>query len=533
MTIAGQTFIVTQAGDTISPTVALTAPSSGIVSNTIVVSATATDDVAVTQVEFYRDGGILLGTDTASSYSVNFDTSTVTDGSHCFYAKARDAAGNVSSSTTNCVTVDNSPPSVPTGLAATAVATNQIRLSWNASNDGGSGLAGYRVFRDGAQLATTAGTNRTDTGLATGTTHCYSVAAYDNVGRISAQSANVCAQTFVMPGSLLGTYNGLVIQTNGPSHASSGSLGLAITKTGSFTAKLAMGGGKAVFKGQFDACGNATNTVARKGLSSLRVILHLDLTDGTDQVTGTISDGVFTSELLADRAVYGRANSCPLAGNYTLVLVPPEGSDPDFPQGYGHGTLTVTATGGGRLNGVLGDGTKIKGNMPVSKHGTWPLYNVLYKNRGACIAWVTFDTNASLEAIVDWFRPNVPGSAYYPAGFTTNVSLVGGKYNASSAAELMTAGNWQIALDGGNLASSIVKTVVVDVVGNVIVLLPNNEGLAMTLQLKTGQFTGSFTHPALNETIDFKGAVLQNSNAGAGHFLGTNESGSVILAPVP
>jgi hypothetical protein len=134
---------------------------------------------------------------------------------------------------------------------------------------------------------------------------------------------------------------------------------------------------------------------------------------------------------------------------------------------------------------------------------------------------------------VDWFRPNVPGSAYYPAGFTTNVSLVGGKYNASSAVESMAAGNWQIALDGGNLASSIVKTVAVDAVGNVIVSLPNIEGLAMTLQPKTGQFSGSFTHPALSETIDFQGAVLQNSNTGAGHFLGTNESGSVILAPVP
>jgi len=185
------------------------------------------------------------------------------------------------------------------------------------------------------------------------------------------------------------------------------------------------------------------------------------------------------------------------------------------------------------MSGVLGDGTKIKGNMPVSKHGTWPLYNVLYNNRGACIAWVTFGTNASLEATVDWFRPSVPDSAYYPAGFATNVSLVGGKYDASSATESMVVGNWQIALDGGNLTSSIVKTVVVDVVGNVIVLLPNNEGLEMTLQSKTGQFTGSFTHPALNETIDFKGAVLQKSNAGAGHFLGTNESGSVTLAPVP
>jgi PKD repeat protein len=533
MTIAGQTFTVTQAGDTTSPTVALTSPTTGIVSNTVAVSATATDDVAVVQVEFYRDDGVLLGTDSTLPYTVNFNTATVSDGSHCFHAEARDAAGNVSSSPTNCVTVDNDAPSVPTGLAASAVATNQIYLSWHAANDGGSGVAGYRVFRDGTQIATTAGTNHTDSGLAIGTEHCYRVAAYDSVGRVSAQSAEACAQSFVRPGSLLGTYNGLAIQTNGPSHASSGSLTLVITKTGSFAAKLAMGGGKASFKGQFDAGGNATNTVVRKGLSSLQVVLHLDLTYGTDQITGTISDGVFTSEVLADRAVYGRTNPCPLAGVYTLVLVPPEGSDPDFPQGYGHGTLTVAATGGGKLSGVLGDGTKIKGNLPVSKHGTWPLYNVLYKKQGACLGWVTFGTNATLEATVDWFRPSLPGSAWYPAGFTTNVTLVGEKYVSASAAESGAAGNRQITLDGGNLASSIVETVTVDAVGHVMVLPPNNESLTMTLQLKTGQFSGSFTHPALNETIDFKGAVLQNSNAGAGHFFGTNESGSVILEPTP
>jgi len=533
MTVAGQTFTVTQAGDTNSPTVVLVSPTAGVVSNAITVSATASDDVAVVQVEFYRDGGVLLGAETTPPYSMSFDTAMVSDGSHCFYAEARDAAGNVSSSATNCLTVDNNAPSVPTGLDAAAIATNQIQLCWTASYDGGSGVAGYRVFRDGAQIATTAATNHLDSGLATGTEHCYTVGAYDNVGRASAPSASACARSFVTPGSLLGTYNGLAIQTNAPSNASSGSLRLAIAKTGSFAAALVMGGGKATFKGRFDDSGNATNTVVRKGLSPLLVILHLDLSYGTDQVTGTVSDGVFTSELLADRMVYSRANPCPLAGSYTLVLVPPEGGGPEFPQGYGHATLTVAPTGGGKLSGVLGDGTKIKGNTPVSKHGTWPLYNVLYKKQGACIGWVAFGTNDTLEATVDWFRPSQSGSAYYPAGFTTNVTLIGEKYLSPPADAPSSAGDREITLDGGNLTTSIVETVAVDSVGNVLVLSPNNEKLTMTLQLKTGQFNGRFIHPSLNEMIGFAGVILQKSNAGAGHFFGTNESGAVIFEPIP
>jgi hypothetical protein len=462
---------------------------------------------------------------------MNFNTAAVGDGSHCFSAEARDAAGNAGSSVPSCVTVDNNAPSVPTGLAAVAVATNQIHLSWNASSDSGSGLAGYRVCRDGASIATTAGTNYLDVGLATGTEHCYTVAAYDNVGRVSDSSAESCAQSFVTTGSMLGRYNGLTIQTNEPSHASSGSLRLVITKTGSYAGKLTIGGGQAAFKGQFDASGNATNTVVRKGLSPLQVVLHLDLAYGTDQVTGTISDGGFTSEVLADRATYGRENPCPLAGEYTLVLVPPEQSPAVLPQGYGYGTLTVAETGSAKLSGVLGDGTKIKGKVPVSKHGTWPLYNALYRNQGACIGWVTFCTNDTIEATVDWFRPSLPGSAYYPAGFTTNVTLIGEKYRPAAGSGSVS--QRQITLDGGNLASSIVETVAVDAVGNVVVLPPNHENLTLTLQLKTGQFTGGFTHPSLNESIGFAGAILQNSNAGAGHFLGTNESGAVVLEPLP
>ena len=115
ITIASQTFTVTEAGDPIAPTVSLTAPTSGNASNTIAVSAAAVDNVAVVRVEFYRDSGILLGSVGAAPYSTNFDTTTVADGPHCFYAKAYDAASNVGISSTNCVTVDNYAPTVPTG----------------------------------------------------------------------------------------------------------------------------------------------------------------------------------------------------------------------------------------------------------------------------------------------------------------------------------------------------------------------------------------------------------------------------------
>ena len=330
--------------------------------------------------------------------------------------------------------------------------------------------------------------------------------------------------------TLPGTYNGLVIQTNAPSHASSGSLKLVVSKTQSFAAQLTMGGAKAAFKGRFDASGSATNTVTRRGLAPLQVILH---SDGTDQITGTVSNGVFVSKLLADRAVYNRTNPCPLAGSYTVVLAPPDGDSASIPQGNGYGRITVTTIGEGKLSGMLSDGRKIKGHVPVSKYGTWPLYKALYKKQGSCIGWVTFATNNTLEATVDWFRPASLRARYYPSGFTNNVTLIGGKYVSPSEGGPSPAGDRQITLGWGNLVSNIVQAVSVDAHGNVTVWPPNTQNLRMQLQLSTGLFSGFFIHPLLETPISFRGAVLQSDNSGAGYFLGTDDSGFVVIEPVP
>ena len=51
------------------------------------------------------------------------------------------------------LTSDVSAPSTPGNLVATAVASNQVNLAWNASTDN-IGVVGYQVFRDNVQIAT-------------------------------------------------------------------------------------------------------------------------------------------------------------------------------------------------------------------------------------------------------------------------------------------------------------------------------------------------------------------------------------------
>src|SRR5439155_586393 len=83
---------------------------------------------------------------------------------------------------------DTTPPTVPAGLTATAVSSSQINLSWAASSDT-VGVSGYRVYRSGAQIATTSATSFANTGLQPSTTYTYTVAAYDAAGNLSAQSS--------------------------------------------------------------------------------------------------------------------------------------------------------------------------------------------------------------------------------------------------------------------------------------------------------------------------------------------------------
>lgn len=95
--------------DTTPPTVSVTAPANGAtVSGTVVVNATASDNVGVTQIQLFIDGTQVASNTSSNSLSFNWGTPTVANGSHTIVAKAFDAAGNVGTSSTVTVTVSNS-----------------------------------------------------------------------------------------------------------------------------------------------------------------------------------------------------------------------------------------------------------------------------------------------------------------------------------------------------------------------------------------------------------------------------------------
>jgi len=98
------------------------------------------------------------------------------------------------------LTYDVTPPTVPTGLAASNILSTQLTLSWSASTDA-SGVYGYTVKRNGVEVGSTSTTTFTDYTVSSSTTYQYTVSATDTLQNTSADSAplSVTTNSVVVP----------------------------------------------------------------------------------------------------------------------------------------------------------------------------------------------------------------------------------------------------------------------------------------------------------------------------------------------
>jgi hypothetical protein len=100
--------ITLMAADTTPPSVSITAPASGAtVTGPATVSASASDSVGLSRVEFFLDG-VLVATDTTAPYSWLFSPTASQNGSRTLNARAYDTSGN--SRTSSGVTVNVAVP---------------------------------------------------------------------------------------------------------------------------------------------------------------------------------------------------------------------------------------------------------------------------------------------------------------------------------------------------------------------------------------------------------------------------------------
>ena len=196
--------------DTTAPTVPANLQATAVSTSRIDLTWGASTDTGgsgLANYRVFRNGGATpIATVTTTSYS---DTGLAASTQYTYTVRAVDGASNVSADSTPASATtqspqapDTTPPSVPQNVQATAVGASRIDLTWSASTDtGGSGLAGYRIFRDGgaSPIATVTTTSYSNTNLAANTGYSYQVRAYDNASNESASSPAASATTGAAP----------------------------------------------------------------------------------------------------------------------------------------------------------------------------------------------------------------------------------------------------------------------------------------------------------------------------------------------
>ena len=144
---------VTVRNDTQPPVVTITAPeANATVDGVVAVTASASDDIGVTGVQFRIDGANIGAEDTDGPYSASWNTTTVGNGSHTITAVARDASGKSAVSAGVTVTVDNdtTPPTISiTSPAPDAEVGGTVMITADASDD--VRVISVRFFVDGVQ----------------------------------------------------------------------------------------------------------------------------------------------------------------------------------------------------------------------------------------------------------------------------------------------------------------------------------------------------------------------------------------------
>jgi len=112
-----------------------------------------------------------------------------TDGSRSVFASVSDVASAAHGAAAQAIYgVDGTAPAAIADLAGSIKRKSQIQLLWSAPADGGSGVASYRVFRDGVYRAATTTASYVDATSTSGVTYAYSVTALDRAGNESAPS---------------------------------------------------------------------------------------------------------------------------------------------------------------------------------------------------------------------------------------------------------------------------------------------------------------------------------------------------------
>jgi hypothetical protein len=313
-----------------------------------------------------------------------------------------------------------------------------------------------------------------------------------------------------------GTYAGLIYDDTDIVHR--GFLKLVVSSSGAYSATLVYENGTASYKGSI-ASNGVTGTDVQVGGAAGNVGLHLQSGARRFQLQGELTLLGRSHSLVLPHMPSVAGPASPLAGSYTVVLLAPTPVINGQPEGHGHATLKISAKSVVTLVGTLADGTKLSFAGPIGSDGRLPLWAPIYNTipKGHLSGLIHFREVVGvtdLQGQMEWVKPLDMREKYYPGGVRLNPLLLGSRWVAPTAGQLMSPLTLQppaepnILLELGIPAELFFRTGS----NHKPTIFAKNSSLA--LKPASGEFSGKDSSGRA-----FSGVVLQSQDLGAGTLL--------------
>lgn len=146
---------------------------------------TSSDNLGVEGYHIYRNNVLL----TSTNDTVYEDITVIQGNAYEYAVSSYDAAGNESERTlpVSFSSVDDLPPSIPSGLMLLSIGESGASLAWHQATDN-VGVINYNLYRDGDLQNTVSDTTIKDSEVISGQTYTYRVSALDAAGNESPKS---------------------------------------------------------------------------------------------------------------------------------------------------------------------------------------------------------------------------------------------------------------------------------------------------------------------------------------------------------
>jgi uncharacterized repeat protein (TIGR03803 family) len=536
--ITSSVAVLTVTLDKTVPTVTITSPAANARTNAPVFKGTATDNVMVTNVvlwltnvsshsNFTSPAALTRGSGAASNWSIVADP---WPGTNIVSAQSVDFSGNTSK---------------VVSLSFFYKVTNQLGVV--LAGDGGGTTTGTASAKGDTVPAPGAFLNLGES---------YSITAISNKTSlfsnwvVSAGDSMVLSNSptlnFIMQSNLVltanftsnfflgaaGTYNGLFYTSNGVSEETAGLLsGLALGSNGVYSAKLLVAGKSYSLTGKFDVSGHAAAVAGTTALPGGPLKIELTLDRTIPQIVGTVSNTLWTANLLADLgSVPGKGLP---SAEYTILLSPTTNVPAASPPGDGY-ILVTNHAGAVTLSVTLADGTPFTQNVPVSKAGDLPVYYSIYGNTGLLLGWINLTNlnGAPSTNALAWIKKAARSPALYANGFTNILAVQGAPWtNPPAKTPALFLTNGELVISNANIFLNFTNVIVSN--NNALLNLGKTPTNSLTglIAPKTGLLTVTFGNGKGKATTTGTGAVLQNQASAGGYFLTTTNAGAISLQP--